>query len=340
MLVPILLVSITSGVSNAPITDKKLLKFFISVTTIILACEVSRWLIYKSREWAARSSGRLNRNILAIIPGVAFLTLVLGLSTITRRFISTGSWDLTREMDSMIYVNNDKVTFGIWTYALVNAVVNFFVLFVIYEVVYHYAKLRHTEKTKEILEQEKIKAELLQLKGIVNPHFLFNNLNSLSSLIAENPARAEVFLDELTKVFRYLLRNNEHDLTTLSNELKFIQSYYHLLQSRYGQGIEMDVQIDNSYEELYIPPMTLQLLVENAVKHNRLEKDNPLKISICSAPGNKLVVKNNISKRDTIIESTGIGLQNINTRYRILNHTELDIQKTGEYFSVVICLIG
>jgi LytS/YehU family sensor histidine kinase len=168
---------------------------------------------------------------------------------------------------------------------------------------------------------------------------LFNNLNSLSSLIAEDPAQAEAFLDELTKVFRYLLRNNQAELTTLGQELQFIQSYYHLLQTRYGAGISMEVQIEKKYEAWKIPPLTLQLLVENAVKHNTLQKENPLHILLCAAEGNKLMVRNTLYRRATTVESTGIGLQNINARYKILNLPQVQIEKTDTHFTVIIPLI-
>lgn len=208
-----------------------------------------------------------------------------------------------------------------------------------YDVLYHYAKLRHSEMQQEKLEKEKLKAELQQLKGIINPHFLFNNLNSLSSLISEDPQRAESFLDELTKVFRYLLRNNETELTTLTQELQFIQSYYHLLQTRYGNAIRLDMEIDSRYEEMQIPPLTLQLLVENAFKHNQLSNENPLLITIKTQNGNKLVIKNNLRKRQGQVESTGIGLQNINARYAMLNQPGLVIEKNEQSFAVIISLV-
>ena len=244
-----------------------------------------------------------------VIPAcLLFISLVLGLAVLLREFVATGRWDTPAVMDSNIVINDRKLIIGLWGFALLNSIFILPVLLIAYEIIYHYAQLKDAARQREKLEKEKLKAELQQLKGIVNPHFLFNNLNSLSSLIAEDPVKAQDFLDELTKVFRYLLRNNETELTTLAQELDFIHSYYRLLQIRYGEAISMDIRIDKPSEQLMIPPLTLQLLIENAVKHNRLQKDEPLRIELFTQPGNKLTVRNNLLKKDGKVESTGVGL--------------------------------
>jgi two-component system, LytTR family, sensor kinase len=334
ILLPSVVVLYTNGLLLG-IDKIKLLRVLISVCCIVLICEGSRYLIYNSRRWL---SGGL-RILITIFAGLLWVTLLLGFATLQRKFVATGTWDGSVMMDSNIIINDHKLIIGLWGYALLNAVFIFPVLLVAYEIIYHYAQLRYVAREKEKLEKEKLKAELQQLKGIVNPHFLFNNLNSLSSLIIENPENAQNFLDELTKVFRYLLRNNETDLTTLSQELDFIKSYYNLLQTRYGKAIRMDIQIDPAHEDLLIPPLTLQLLVENAVKHNRLQKENPLHIELVITPGNKLAVRNNLLKREGLVESTGIGLQNINARYRMLKQPGVVIEKDDHYFAAIISLI-
>src|SRR6185436_1464397 len=243
-----------------------MLQTIISVAAIVFICEGSRLIIYKSRQWF-RSSLRMA----TVIPAcLLFISLVLGLAVLLREFVATGRWDTPAIMDSNIVINDRKLIIGLWGFALLNSIFILPVLLIAYEIIYHYAQLKDAARQREKLEKEKLKAELQQLKGIVNPHFLFNNLNSLSSLIAEDPVKAQDFLDELTKVFRYLLRNNETELTMLAQELDFIHSYYRLLQLRYGDAISMNIRIDKPSEQLMIPPLTLQLLIENAVKHNRL----------------------------------------------------------------------
>lgn len=334
VLLPFLVIAYVNGLL-AGITREKLTNTLVSLVAIIMICEGARLIVYKGH----RSFPRRYRLALMFIIGLLWTAVWLSFSSIARHYINTGVVDFAQMKDSNIVINDRKLIIGVFTYSLVNSVINFSALLVMYQVLYHQAKLKYTEEEKEKLEKEKLKAELLQLKGIVNPHFLFNNLNSLSSLISENPAKAQEFLDELTQVFRYLLRNNQTELTTLSEELKFIQTYYQLLRTRYGSGIEMKLEIDNDYHNLLIPPLTLQLLVENAVKHNKVHKDYPLYIELQAVPGKKLIVRNTVSRKEGRIESTGIGLQTINSRYRMLNKEGVLIQQTGKMFSVVIPLV-
>jgi two-component system LytT family sensor kinase len=136
------------------------------------------------------------------------------------------------------------------------------------ESVYSLNRWRENTLEKEQLKKVNLQSQYESLKSQVNPHFLFNSLNSLSSLIADEPDRAEEFVDEMSKVYRYLLQTNEGDLTTLDTELTFIQSYFHLLKTRYGAGIRLEVAVDEPFRAYKLPPLTLQMLVENAVKHN------------------------------------------------------------------------
>jgi LytS/YehU family sensor histidine kinase len=335
ILLPFLLTIYINGVL-ARATPTRIGSTLISLLVIILICEMSRFITYGSHSWF----NTRYRPLLALAIGISFTTLMIAISILSRKFITSGHWDPFMEMKSQVIINDKKVITGVFGYALLNGIVNFSVLMLGFEILYKQAQFRHTEKQKEKLEKEKLKAELLQLKGIVNPHFLFNNLNSLSSLIAENPAQAQEFLDELTKVFRYLLRNNQTELTSLSDELRIIQTYYQLLRTRYGSAINMNLEIDPTYETLLLPPLTLQLLIENAVKHNKLQKDNVLDIEMTTAPGNRLIVRNNISRKEGRVESTGIGLQTINARYKILNRPGLVIEEYGKTFSVIIPLLN
>ncbi len=278
-------------------------------------------------------------NVVVIGGGLVFTSLVLMGSGLVKFYLAKGHWNIA-SLNTSVYINSKQMSFDLASYSVFNAFINFFFLYGGYKMLFHYARLKHTEKMKEQLEKEKLRAELQQLKGIVNPHFLFNNLNSLSALISEDPAKAEFFLDELTKVFRYLLRNNSNELTELSAELRFIQSYYQLLQVRYGKAIEMTIEVNKNYDQLQLPPLTLQLLLENAVKHNHLNKEHPLRIQLYATADNKLVMKNNIIPKNTVVESTGIGLQSINARYRMLGKKGINIERNEREFSVIIPLIG
>jgi LytS/YehU family sensor histidine kinase len=312
----------------------KIGRLLVTIACTIAIIEFSRKLVYKARDWFPK-----NRILYTFLVGVCGVALILAFGIIARNFVGKGVFDTTLMVDSHVFVNGKKVVIGLLGNCLVNAIFIFPFLYAAFEIIYHASLARFNKEEKQQLEKEKLKAELQQLKGIINPHFLFNNLNSLSSLISENPQEAQEFLDELTKVFRYLLRNNETDLTTLGQELQFIQSYYNLLQTRYGKGISLDIRIDEKQHNLLIPPLTLQLLIENAVKHNSVNKDSPLRIELFTTDTKGLKLRNNLSPRKGQVESTGIGLQNINARYSMLNHQGVIIEKDNETFSVLINLI-
>jgi two-component system, LytTR family, sensor kinase len=192
---------------------------------------------------------------------------------------------------------------------------------------------------KEKLEQLTIIHEFEALKSQVNPHFLFNCFNTLSSLISEDRKQAEVFLDELSKVYRYLLRNNEDGLSTLQTEVRFIESYYRLLRTRHGEAVQLKTEIDKKYDQYLLPSLSLQMLVENAVKHNVLSRNKPLMIDIFTTSGNKLVVSNNLQIRSVKSASNRIGLENIKSKYDLLNYNGFQVLQDKKSFSVVLPLI-
>jgi two-component system, LytTR family, sensor kinase len=194
-----------------------------------------------------------------------------------------------------------------------------------------------TEKGR--LEQLTIQHEFESLKSQVNPHFLFNCFNTLSSLISEDKKQAEAFLNELSKVYRYLLRNNEDGLSTLQTEVRFIESYYRLLKTRHGDAVQLKIETDKKYDQYLLPSLSLQMLVENAVKHNVLSKNIPLSIDIFTTAGNKLIVSNNLQVRSVKGPSNKIGLENIRAKYELLNQSGFQVLQAKKSFSVVLPLI-
>ncbi|MBK9981792.1 MAG: histidine kinase [Saprospiraceae bacterium] len=211
----------------------------------------------------------------------------------------------------------------------------------LWEVIYIIEKFKEVAAEKEMIEQMHLQQEFDNLKQKVNPHFLFNSFNTLSSLISEDKDRAEKFLDELSKVYRYLLRNNESGMSTVEEELKFIRSYSTLLQTRYGEGFKIDLMIDPALKDKAIPSLSLQLLVENAVKHNIVSKQQPVHVIIRSTSDGYLTVENNLRKKTRIaVESTGIGLSNIREKYRLLQRNDVTIEETENQFKVTIPLIA
>lgn len=192
---------------------------------------------------------------------------------------------------------------------------------------------------KQQMQQLAIEQEFETLKSQVNPHFLFNCFNALSSLISEEPEKAEKFLDELSKVYRYLLRSNESGLSTLTHELQFIRSYIELLKTRYGNAIEFQIETDKRYDNYLLPSLSLQLLVENAVKHNTLSREQPLIIEIFTLAGNKLAVNNNLQRKTQKVYSNKVGLQNIRLKYELLSEKGFQVLEEDRNFTVVLPLI-
>ncbi|RRB01103.1 sensor histidine kinase [Larkinella rosea] len=191
----------------------------------------------------------------------------------------------------------------------------------------------------EQLKKENLQSQLDSLKSQINPHFLFNSLSTLSSLVTEDAKQAERFIDELASVYRYVLQTNEQPLTTLDNELHFIQAYFNLLQMRFGRSIVLDLDIDERLYDFLLPPLTLQLLVENAVKHNVALLSKPLLIRIYSDEVNNLFVINTLQRKQLVTSSNRTGLSNIITKYRLLKQPDVVVQQTDDAFQVMIPLI-
>lgn len=208
----------------------------------------------------------------------------------------------------------------------------------IYESLYYFHKWKQLFSEAEALKRENLQTQLDSLKAQINPHFLFNNLGSLSSLIMENQEKAVEFVNELSSVYRYLLQANEKNLTTLKSELDFLRDYFHLLKTRFGEGIGLSIEIDESYFSSLLPPLTLQLLVENAVKHNAVLPSKPLSIQI-SAEDDRLVVRNNLQKKNGAVISNKLGLRTIISKYQLMNTEPVKINDDGSGFTVTLPLI-
>jgi len=209
----------------------------------------------------------------------------------------------------------------------------------LYEADYIFSKYKESKTERETIRQLSIAEEYDNLKSQVNPHFLFNCFNTLSSLITIDKKKAETFLDELSKVYRYLLRNNEEGVSTVDSEIKFIQSYFKLLKTRHGEAVQLNIQTDKQFDAYLLPSLSLQLLVENVVKHNALSKTNPLVIDIFTTAGKKLVVSNNRQCRSVKAPSNKVGLQNIRAKYDLLQQPGFQVIEDEKNFTVVLPLI-
>jgi hypothetical protein len=172
-------------------------------------------------------------------------------------------------------------------------------------------------KTLE-LSRIALQAELQSLKLQLDPHFLFNNFSTLSELILEDQTKASLFLDNLSKVYRYMIQTVKQDLMSLKDEITFVKAYYYLIQIRHGEQVRICFDLNPELMGKWLPPITLQLLIENAIKHNRATLAEPLTIDI-SHTGDYLCVSNNRQPFPKPLPSTGLGLENIKNRYQILS---------------------
>jgi len=204
----------------------------------------------------------------------------------------------------------------------------------IVEIIKLQEKSKHDHLDKEILKREKIQSELNEIKNQMNPHFLFNSLNSLHSLIRSNPEKASLFVTNLSKLYRYVLQSKEKDLVSIGEELAFLKNYTNLIHMRYRDKFQIKIDLRAKEQILQIPVLSIQLLVENAIKHNEISEENPLKVFVNIIEGH-LVVTHKLRPRKTLIQSTSNGIVNLSRRCQYLIGRDIEIQK-DENFTVRI----
>ena len=213
------------------------------------------------------------------------------------------------------------------------------VIGLLYEAVYFFQQWKHTVKVNESLKHQQSRTQFEVLQNQMSPHFLFNSLNTLTAIIPEDADMAIEFTQKLSEVYRYILQNKERELVTIEEELSFAKAYVFLLKMRYPENLNVSFDVAASYHRQYIAPLTLQMLIENAIKHNVVSKMNPLYIEVYVENGRSIVVKNNLQKKNVIEKSTKTGLQNIQKRYELLGNKVIDIMATAKNFIVAVPLI-
>ncbi len=332
-------------ISTSPVTPKTWTTFTVDSGAVLAFWEINRLLITRLR----RRLPGFRRVAASSLAGIATTSLISAVFHVLKFWVEHGA--LAGVFESFkttlsISVNNRNSTTSYLATNLLNSTVNFLLFYGLYELFflvretqYSNARLQRAEREKTALEKAALQSQLEALKQQINPHFLFNSLNILDALIEEEPAQARTFLDELASVYRYLLRANEHPLTPLAAELDFIRSYFHLLKTRHGLGLHLDLRVRDRFQRHQLPPLTLQLLVENAVKHNVVLPDQPLRIEIRTDEGGQLVVSNNLQRKKTRVLSNGVGLSNILTQYRMLGQPAPVVTDDGGEFVVTLPLV-
>lgn len=213
------------------------------------------------------------------------------------------------------------------------------IITILYEARVYYNRWKYAIEEGERLKRENISIQLQGLKNQISPHFLFNSLNTLAAIIPEDPAQSVEFVHKLSHTYRYLLEQKDKTLVELATELDFILSYYFLQRIRFGENLQLHIDLPEDCLSRKLPPLSLQLLIENAIKHNVISSQKPLTLRICMDNAGRLVVQNNIQPRLMVEPSTGIGLHNIESRYRHLEVTGMEVKQDKTQFSVYLPLL-
>jgi hypothetical protein len=304
--------------------EKILINDPIALVAGILCWQIARWVVLQIQ---ARRPGLANtsQRLLWLLAALPVLVNLAWLMRHFARYLIDGQF---------LYFNNSielSRTLGIQLFY-------HFIYFAIYEGWYILRQWQRETVEVSMLEKVALQSQITSIQHQINPHFLYNSLNSLSSLIAESPDRAETFLDELTSVFRYILQASNLSSISLSDELDFARSYGHLLQARYGAGLEVDIAVDSSDKQQLIVPLTLQILVENAVRYNVILPEQPLRIRIYTTPG-RLHVDNTLQRKNLRVSKAGSGLTLLTMRYDLLSQGAVLITEEGTWFAVSLPLM-
>jgi len=208
-----------------------------------------------------------------------------------------------------------------------------------YESFYVISRWQKAQLQSEKLQRENVQSQLESLRSQVNPHFLFNSLNTLASLIPEEPELAVDFVQKLSRIYRYILEIRNRELITLREEWECVESYLFLLRTRFGNNLKLEAEIPESAMALYMVPLSLQMLIENAVKHNIISSSRPLTLKVFVNKAGNLTVANPLQRKQSVTDSTGTGLENIRSRYQLISEKEIKVISGPETFTVTLPLI-
>ncbi|TCK68859.1 2TM domain-containing protein [Winogradskyella wandonensis] len=264
-----------------------------------------------------------------ILYGIAGATVITALSIFLIRIL-TETLIFGNSIEEFLKTESyNQYGFGIW---ITLTIVSFFY------VIYFYNRYQKTKIKEQKVIAGAASAKFDALKNQLDPHFLFNSLNVLTSLIEENPESAQKFTTSLSKVYRYVLEQKNKDLVTVDEELQFAKTYMSLLKMRFEDSIIFEIPEEASNPESRVVPLSLQLLLENAVKHNMVTSSKPLHIKIYE-DGGYLVVMNNLQPKQIVKKCSGVGLENIKQRYKLLSNKKVIINQRAEDFAVAIPML-
>ncbi|SDS67545.1 hypothetical protein SAMN04515667_2715 [Formosa sp. Hel1_31_208] len=297
---------------------------FYQLYTFVLGYSNMAFFDYmERRQW--KKGDTIKRIIVGVI-GATIITLI-GLFFL-RAFISIVFNDLSFEE----FIRRETwhgYSFGLWiTLSIIS----------VFHIIFFYNRYQKNKIKEQKVIAGTASAKFDALKNQLDPHFLFNSLNVLTSLIEENPKNAQKFTTSLSKVYRYVLEQKNKDLITVDEELNFARTYMSLLKMRFEDSIIFEIPDQASNPESKVVPLSLQLLLENAVKHNMVTSSKPLHIKIYESEG-MLIVENNLQPKQIVKKSSGVGLENIKQRYKLLSNKTVSINQQAKSFAVAIPML-
>ncbi len=272
------------------------------------------------------------RWVLLSICGTVFAYFYTNLSSDLIKFIG----DESSNINHLLQLNHRQLFY-------MNIFRSFVVTQMVCFIVYNLSLIEDRQRKEieiEQLKQENLEARLELLKQQISPHFLFNSLSTLKTIVTDN--KSKNFIVQLSNVYRYLLSNNilqKDNLVSLQEELAFTKSYLYILTERFEEALQISIEVDEKFMNKRLPPLALQILIENATKHNTISVEEPLKIAIYTEKDNFLVVENNLQLKNSVEDSLGLGIKNIQDRYRLLKNKEIIISQTRTSFLVKLPLL-
>jgi len=280
------------------------------------------------RKLSTRRSRQLKRSILPAFFLFVLLALIVSLLIVSAGvylFFLMKGYDTTNFIDQLLKQE------------LPGAVKQFSIVIIAGSLVFFYSIWRRAMDREQQLQQENLSYRYRTLKSQVNPHFLFNSLNTLSELVYDDARKADAYIQKLSGIYRYVLENEENDLISLEEELEFIQHYFDLQKVRDQDKIFMEIDVQGA-EEYQVIPVSLQLLVENALKHNSMSREKPLLLTIAGT-ADHVIVSNAIQRKNILENSTRKGLSNLKERVRLITGRELIVYEDGNQFVVKLPII-
>lgn len=316
-IMPVVVMGI-AGMVDENFIPRVFLTFF-NTTALWLGCRI---IVIKMAAWLPWTQYPV-RHLLSEFVVIILYTL----------FVSSITWIVVQQ--SEFFERNE---FLFWREFAISAAISLVISF-IHEGVFFYHQWKMHLLRSEALEKENISSQYEVLRAQINPHFLFNSLNTLMSLIEEDKEMAIGYLSKMSGFFRQILSVGGDPFVSLRDEIKLINLYYELQQKRYGAGFVLINRVDTLNLESLIPPLTLQMLVENAIKHNVASTRNPLIVKIETTDNQYLIVENNLQERIDQAPGTGTGLKNILKRYTLAGYPDVIINASSTAFTVALPLI-